>query len=79
MTNTLKRLESKGFIKIRPNDTDGRSKEVSITNKGRKIRELAIAATEPELVRVVQALGEEEIARLLPSLQKLREWLDTHR
>ena len=34
MTNTLKQLDSKGFVKIIPSETDGRSKIVSISEQG---------------------------------------------
>jgi len=79
MTNTLQRLEAEGLIRIRPNAADGRSKEVSITAKGRRLRDAAVAATAPELDRITEALGAESIQRALPFLQNLRGWLDTHR
>jgi len=79
MTNTLQRLESKGCINVRPNKTDARSKEVSITAKGRRLREAAIAATQPELARLVEGIGIDNIHEMVPLLEALRSWLDTNR
>jgi len=79
MTNTLKRLERKGCIELRASAIDGRSKEVSITPKGRRLRDKAIKATRPELDKLVDGLGVKEIERVLPLLQLMRSWLDTHR
>lgn len=79
MTNTLRRLERKGCIQMRASQVDGRSKEVRITAKGRRLRNKAIKATEPELAKLVDAIDADEIQRILPVLQHLRSWLDTHR
>ena len=79
MTNTLKRLEDKGCIQLTSHASDGRSKEVSLTAKGRRMRDAAIAATTPDLAKLVDAMGEEEMREALPFLQALRSWLDTHR
>lgn len=79
MTNTLQRLESKGCVQITKSASDGRSKEVRITAKGRRLREASIAATAPELKNISDAMGIEAIEQILPVLQKLRSWLDTHR
>ncbi len=79
MTNTLQRLEQKGCIKAQASAADGRSKEVSITAKGRRLREKAIAATAPDLAELNQALSSSEMQQVLPFLQKLRRWLDTNR
>jgi len=79
MTNTLKRLEDKGCVKIATNNADGRSKEVSMTAKGRRLREAAVAATEPELASMIAAMGADQIEQALPFLQQLRAWLDDNR
>jgi len=79
MTNTLKRLESKGCLEVEVNPADGRSKRVRITAKGRRLREKAIRATEPELANLAEAIGGNEIAQVLAVLQKIREWLDATR
>ncbi len=79
MTNTLSRLEAAGLVEIRPSNVDGRSKEVRITPKGRRLRERAIAATGPELSALIAALGKEELTAALPFLKRLRSHLDAHR
>jgi len=79
MTNTLKQLESKGFIEIIPHETDKRSKIVSMSEKGRS----AHVDAQIELAKVfsdfVDAFTLEEIQDQLPALEKLRIWLDENR
>ena len=79
MSNTLQRLEAMGCVEVKTNPADGRSKQVRITGKGRRLREKAIQATEPELAQMVEAIGAADIAKTLPVLKKLREWLDANR
>ena len=79
MTNTLQRLEASGLVDIKPSSSDGRSKEVRITAKGRRMRERAIAATQPELLSLVDAMGAANIADMLAQLETLREYLDANR
>lgn len=79
MTNTLQRLEASGLVAIKPSPSDGRSKEVRITAKGRRVRERAIAATQPELAAMIEVLGGSNIAQMLNELQRLREYLDANR
>lgn len=79
MTNTLKRLEASGLVDVKPSPSDGRSKIVRITAKGRRMRERAIAATAPELEAIVETLGESDLAQMLPKLIRLREYLDANR
>ena len=79
MTNTLQRLEASGLVDIKPSPSDGRSKEVRITAKGRRIREQAIAATAPELGAMIDVIGDDNIAQMLSELQRLREYLDANR
>lgn len=79
MTSTLKRLSDKGFVEIRPNDKDGRSKRVYMTDRGRSARADGIKAATPHFARIVEALNAEERKTLLPILEKLRIWLDNHR
>lgn len=68
MTSTLARMERSGLVAIRPDPQDGRGKLVSVTEKGREMRETCLAAgalfapvvdslmTRPELEAVVQPL-----------------------
>lgn len=79
MTSTLKRLEAKGFVKIIPDDKDGRSKRVLLTEAGRQARAEALTLASPLFERTKAALSAEEIDTILPVMQKLREWLDHNR
>ena len=79
MTNTLKRLEAKGLIKIEPDASSGRRKLVTITSKGRKMREKAIVSAAPLLAEFVQAFAPATIARQTKDLAKIREYLDEYR
>ena len=79
MTNTLTRLSARGLIQIRDNPADGRSKLVFLTSKGRTFQKRAIAALEPALELMDQNLNPEKIIQILPTLQELREFLDSNR
>ncbi|MEM1087274.1 MAG: MarR family transcriptional regulator [Pseudomonadota bacterium] len=79
MTSTLKRLSEKGFVEITPDDKDGRSKRVYMTESGRAARSDGIAAATPHFARIVEALSAEERKAVIPILEKLRVWLDNNR
>ena len=79
MTSTLQRLETKGFIAVHRNPSDGRAKIVTLTRAGREAREAAMNAASPGLGALEGVLSSEEVEALIPALQKLRIWLDMHR
>lgn len=79
MTSTLQRLETKGFIAVHKNPSDGRAKIVTLTRAGREAREAAMNAASPGLGDLEGVLSSEEVEALIPALQKLRIWLDMHR
>jgi len=79
MTNTLQKLESKGFIRIDPDADDARSKRVFLTPSGRAAREAALKALVPEVARLPEGFPPALAAEILPALERLRIWLDTHR
>jgi DNA-binding MarR family transcriptional regulator len=79
MTNTLTRLSARGLIEIRDNPADGRSKLVFLTSKGRAFQKRAIAALEPVLELMDRNLDLEKIIQMRPTLQELREFLDSNR
>ncbi len=79
MTNTLQKLESKGYIEIRPDPQDGRGKQVTITDAGVAARTAAVAALAPHLDRLSGLLDLSEIEAVLPALVRLREILDEDR
>ncbi len=79
MTHSLSTLEKAGLIELRQNPKDGRSKLVHITESGRKFREEAIHSMAGDMMHVVQVLPFDEIETMLPSLEKLRVFLDRQR
>ena len=72
MTNTLNRLESAGYVHIRPDWEDARKKRVSLSEAGQAAREDAVRAVSPVFDSVVDALGREKIRDVLPVLRELR-------
>jgi DNA-binding MarR family transcriptional regulator len=79
MTNTLQKLEGKGFIRLAPDDDDARSKRVFLAPAGRAARDLALKALAPSLADLPGGFPPDIADEILPALQKLRVWLDTHR
>lgn len=79
LTNTLGKLEAKGFVAIEPDPQDGRGKRVMLTAAGRQARDDAMAAAEPMIARARGALTAQEAAQLLSAARKLRIWLDADR
>lgn len=76
MTNTLKKLETKGLVRIEPDEFSGRKKKVTITEQGEKVREQAIAAAAPFFQEFAERFPQENIERQVDQLQKVREYLD---
>ncbi|MCU0730934.1 MAG: MarR family transcriptional regulator [Hyphomonas sp.] len=79
MTNTLQKLEAKGFIRIEADAEDARSKRVYLKSTGRAARDLALKELAPELAGLPEGFPPELAASILPALEQLRIWLDTHR
>lgn len=79
MTSTLGRMEKSGLIEMRSDPADGRAKLVSLTPKGRQMRERCLEALAPMRPLVAGILDEREIRIALPILRKLRVALDTAR
>jgi len=79
MTNTLKKLESKGLVKIEPDEFSGRKKRVTITAEGEKTRKLAISAAAPLFKELAQNIPQENIESQLEELRKVRAYLDQRR
>ena len=76
MTNTLRRLETSGYVHIRPDWDDARKKKVAISQSGRVARNNAIAAVAPVLNEVVSDLGKDHLKQTLPILRGLRVKLE---
>ena len=79
MSNTLARLERAGLVEVSPDPDDGRGKRISITDKGRKMREDCIERLGEPLARMQDQVPSELIAKLDPLLTQLREILDQMR
>jgi len=79
MTNTLKRLEARGLIEIKPDPRDGRAKLVRMNAKGQRVRDEAIKAAMPLFNRLGEKFAPEDFEQALPFLQELRQFLDQDR
>lgn len=79
MTNTLARLSARGFVEVRANPADGRSKLVFITPEGRAFQKRAIASLMPAIEKMGRELNLEAMMKITPQLEKLREYLDNNR
>jgi len=75
MTNTLSKLETAGYVHIRPDWDDARRKFVSISPAGVAAREQAVRAIAPVFDDVIDRLGPEKIRAVLPVLRELRTFL----
>jgi DNA-binding MarR family transcriptional regulator len=79
VTNTVQRLGARGYLRVEPDPEDGRAKRVYLTDAGRRARGDAIAAVAPLIAKLESELGHGMFDDLLPSLQRLRAWLDDER
>lgn len=79
MTHTLSGLTKHGLVEMRPNPKDGRSKQVWLTEAGKRFREDAIRALDPDIAALSDRLPPEKIAPLLPALTEIRQILDRAR
>ncbi len=79
MTHTLSTLSKRGFVRLAPHETDGRSKLVFITEEGRAFQQQAILSLAPSLSRLMDLIDIDETIEMLPKLAKLRATLDDNR
>ena len=79
MTNTLKKLAGKGLVKIEPDATSGRQKKITLTTKGRKMRDRAIASVAPLLAEFAGAFDVSKLEKQTRELAKVRQYLDESR
>ena len=79
MTNTLAKLEAKGFVDARRDEGDGRGKRVFLTARGAGARKQSLGLLVPQLGDVSAAFSEDEFAAALPFLRKLRAFMDAAR
>jgi DNA-binding MarR family transcriptional regulator len=79
MTHSLAVLERHGLVEMRPNDRDGRSKCVFITEAGRAFRHGAIDSLLPDMAAIASRYPVEQLAGTLPVLTSLRQVMDRMR
>jgi DNA-binding MarR family transcriptional regulator len=79
MTNTLGHLERAGWIAIRPDENDGRSKRVDITESGRAAHGDAVKSLTPELVWLCGVVTPTQVRKTTPLLETMRKALDKRR
>lgn len=79
MTNTIARLEKKGYVAVTPDERDRRSKRVRLTDAGLDARDNAVAAIAPELVELAKSVSAPDMIEALPLLEKVRRYLDENR
>jgi DNA-binding MarR family transcriptional regulator len=79
MTHTLSGLVERGWIEMRPNPEDGRSKRVFLTEAGRTFRDEAIALLDPDIAWLGEAVSSDSVADIVPRLAEIRKILDARR
>ena len=79
MTHTLSGLAKAKLIEMRPNPADARSKQVWITDAGRKFREDAIIKVSYEMADLKDQFRLEKVEKILPELEELRKIMDARR
>jgi len=79
MTNTVTRLQAKGWVEVKPDPNDGRGKLVFLTAAGRSARNRAVAKLAGGLAGLDSVAGRSEFNATLKSLRKLRVWFDSKR
>lgn len=79
MTHTLGVLESRGFINVRLNPHDGRSKIVFLTDAGRAFRKAAVDGVTGSLASLLPLLDGPALQKAIPTLRTVRRILDEER
>ncbi len=79
MTHTLSTLSKRGFVRLEPHKTDGRSKLVFITDQGRAFQQQAVDSLAPAVVKLQGLIDVDDLMTILPKLTELRELLDNNR
>ncbi len=72
ITNTLTKLSKMGYIHVRPDWEDARSKLISISNSGKNARDNAVEYIEPILANLMKIMGTEKTKSIIPFLRELR-------
>ena len=75
VTSMLKVLEKIGYVERKPNERDGRSVNISVTQKGWSATDKMIPIAEDISKEILSCLDENEIDSLLDILKKIRRHL----
>ncbi|KAF0094616.1 MAG: hypothetical protein E1N59_1620 [Puniceicoccaceae bacterium 5H] len=75
----LDKLAKKGFVALKKNEKDGRSKVVSITSAGLEAHRESVMAIQPFLAEMREAVGLETLQAASEILYPIREWLREQR
>ena len=78
-TNTLSNLQKMGLVETRPHPSDRRSKQVHITQEGRRLVEDTVAALAPRFAKMLMPLEPGALEALTPRLRALRRVMDDNR
>lgn len=76
MTHTLVGLEKHGFVEMRPNPDDKRSKQVWLTPAGRQFRDDALTKMAPLFGALNRRFSSKRVATMLPELSEFRAVID---
>ena len=72
MTNTINKLQKKGYVHSRPDWQDGRKKLISLSSAGKLAGEAAVKNMSPIFIDLIQTLGHERLKDLVPELRDIR-------
>jgi len=76
MTGIAQRLAARGLIERRPNATDGRSVELSVTEDGRAVLAASPPLLQDGFAQALSSLDEVELARMLEMLEWVASQMD---
>lgn len=76
MTHTLAGLEKHGFVEMRPNPNDKRSKKVWLTPAGKQFRDDALERMAPLFMALVEQFPPNQVSAMLPNLAEFRAVID---
>lgn len=79
LTNTLAGLEKRGLVVMRPNPEDGRSKQVWLTDAGRRFRSEAIGLLADDVAALAKLIDADDIEAATPLLAAVRQAMDEAR
>jgi DNA-binding MarR family transcriptional regulator len=78
-TKTAQRLVTKGYLKASANASDGRSRILTLTERGNAVHAKAIKLFAPLLLSALAEWSDDELASFDRQLDRLKTYLDEHR